>query len=123
MNTVKNTDLHKLIEKTKESCESSGNAISEREILDDQLSRYACHLIAMNGSPQKKLSHLPNLFRRENSTTGTHGGRIPTIDGKPKAADNPSLTFLTIAIIKGSSQVKKFLTIWAARNLPQIFSE
>ena len=61
-NTCKNTDLHKLIEKAKESYESNGNAISEREILDYQLSRYACCLIAINGSPQKKAVALAQTY-------------------------------------------------------------
>lgn len=71
------------IEKAKEACEGSGNAVddhfanvgkmvalgsgSEREIVDYQLSRYACYLIAMNGDSRKKAIALAqiaaNLFR------------------------------------------------------------
>lgn len=70
--------FHKLIEKAKEACEGSGNAISdhfiqsdkmvslgsgsEREVVDYQLSRYACYLIAMNGSPRKKAIALAQTY-------------------------------------------------------------
>lgn len=67
-----------IIEKAKEACKGSGNAVSdhfiqvdkmvalgsgsEREILDYQLSRYACYLIAMNGSPRKKAIALAQTY-------------------------------------------------------------
>lgn len=67
-----------IIEKAKSACESSGNAISEhfiqvdklvdvgngaqRKIEDYNLSRYACYLIAMNGSPKKKSVALAQTY-------------------------------------------------------------
>lgn len=67
-----------IIEKAKEACEGSGNAVadhflqtgkmvslgsgSEREVIDYQLSRYACYLIAMNGSPRKKAIALAQTY-------------------------------------------------------------
>lgn len=67
-----------IIDKAKEACKGSGNAVadhfldfgkmvelgsgSEREILDYQLSRYACYLIAMNGSPRKKAIALAHTY-------------------------------------------------------------
>ena len=60
----------KVIEKAKESCETSGNSVpdhfvvankmvllgsgAEREIEDLLLTRYACYLIAQNGDPRKE---------------------------------------------------------------------
>jgi len=60
----------KVIEKAKESCETSGNTVpdhfvdankmvllgsgAEREIEDLLLTRYACYLIAQNGDPRKE---------------------------------------------------------------------
>ncbi len=68
----------KIIEKAKEACEGSGNAVSdhfpevrkmvslgsgsEREVIDYRLSRYACYLIAMNGSPRKKAIALAQTY-------------------------------------------------------------
>ena len=62
--------FHNIIVKAQEACKSSGNAVSEhfiqvdkmvplgsgaeREVMDYQLSRYACYLIAMNGDSRKK---------------------------------------------------------------------
>lgn len=70
--------FHNLIEKAKEACKASGNAVSdhfiqvdkmvalgsgsEREVIDYQLSRYACYLIAMNGSPSKKAIALAQTY-------------------------------------------------------------
>lgn len=67
-----------IIEKAKEACEGSGNAVTdhfpqsgkmitlgngaEREVVDYQLSRYACYLIAMNGSPRKKAIALAQTY-------------------------------------------------------------
>ncbi len=66
------------IEKAKEACEGSGNAVddhfanvgkmvalgsgSEREIVDYQLSRYAYYLIAMNGDSRKKAIALAQTY-------------------------------------------------------------
>lgn len=70
--------FHNLIEKAKEACKVSNNAVSdhfiqvdkmvslgsgsEREVIDYQLSRYACYLIAMNGSPSKKAVALAQTY-------------------------------------------------------------
>ena len=67
-----------IIEKAKEACKGSGNAVLEhfpevrktiampksasKEILDYKLSRYACYLIAMNGSPSKKAIALAQTY-------------------------------------------------------------
>lgn len=67
-----------IIEKAKEACRGSGNAVSDhfpevrktiimpkgatKEIIDYQLSRYACYLIAMNGSPRKKAIALAQTY-------------------------------------------------------------
>ena len=64
--------------KAKKACENSGNAVSdhfadvgkkvtlgsgsEREIVDYQLSRYACYLIAMNGDSRKKAISLAQTY-------------------------------------------------------------
>lgn len=66
------------IEKAKESCETSGNKISDhfagagkmvsigsgadREVEDYHLSRYACYLIAMNGDPRKEAIALAQTY-------------------------------------------------------------
>lgn len=71
-------NFEKIIEKAKQSCESSGNVISdhfpeagkmvtlgsgsEREVKDYNLSRYACYLIAMNGNPKKKSVALAQTY-------------------------------------------------------------
>lgn len=70
--------FHNLIEKAKEACNTSGNTVSEhfiqvdktipmpkgatKEVIDYQLSRYACYLIAMNGSPSKKAVALAQTY-------------------------------------------------------------
>ena len=71
-------NFSKIIEKAKEACEGSGNAVSDhfpevrktiampkgatKEVIDYQLSRYACYLIAMNGSPSKKAVALAQTY-------------------------------------------------------------
>ena len=71
-------NFSKIIEKAKEACKSSDNVVddhfsevrkmvylgsgSEREIIDYELSRYACYLIAMNGSPSKKAVALAQTY-------------------------------------------------------------
>lgn len=70
--------FHNIIVKAQEACKSSGNVVSEhfiqvdkmitlgngaeREVIDYQLSRYACYLIAMNGSPRKKAIALAQTY-------------------------------------------------------------
>ena len=70
--------FHNIIVKAQEACKSSGNVVSEhfiqvdkmvtlgsgseREVVDYQLSRYACYLIAMNGSPRKKAIALAQTY-------------------------------------------------------------
>ena len=67
-----------IIEKAKNACLSSGNAVSnhfadvskmvtlgsgsEREVSDYELSRYACYLIAMNGDSRKKAVALAQTY-------------------------------------------------------------
>lgn len=67
-----------IIDKAKESCESSGNKASlhfvgaaktspmpnggTRELPDFHLSRYACYLIAMNGDPRKRAVALAQTY-------------------------------------------------------------
>ena len=66
------------IERAKEACESSNNAVSDhfadagkmvplgsgakREVEDFHLSRYACYLIAMNGDPRKRAVALAQTY-------------------------------------------------------------
>lgn len=70
--------FHNIIVKAQEACKSSGNAVSEhfiqvdkmvtlgngaeREVIDYQLSRYACYLIAMNGDSRKKAIALAQTY-------------------------------------------------------------
>lgn len=66
-----------IIEKAKDACNGSGNAVSDhfpqtgkivaagattKEIEDYHLSRYACYLIAMNGSPKKEAVALAQTY-------------------------------------------------------------
>lgn len=67
----------KVIEKAKEACRSSNNAVSDhfvdvnkivnagatsKDIGDIQLSRYACYLIVQNGDPRKKVIALGQTY-------------------------------------------------------------
>lgn len=67
----------KVIEKAKEACRGSNNAVSDhfvdvnkivnagatsKDIGDIQLSRYACYLIVQNGDPQKKVIALGQTY-------------------------------------------------------------
>ena len=79
----------KVIEKAKESCETSGNTVpdhfvdankmvllgsgAEREIEDLLLTRYACYLIAQNGDPRKERDCVcPELFCGPDPEAGDH---------------------------------------------------
>lgn len=71
-------NFEKIIDKAKEACRGSGNAVSEhfvevnktiampkgafKEVIDYQLSRYACYLIAMNGDTRKKAIALAQTY-------------------------------------------------------------
>ena len=67
----------KVIEKAKEACRGSNNAVSDhfvdvnkivnagatsKDIGDIQLSRYACYLIGQNGDPRKKVIALGQTY-------------------------------------------------------------
>ena len=67
----------KVIEKAKEACRGSNNAVSDhfvdvnkivnagatsKDIGDIQLSRYACYLIVQNGDPRKKVIALGQTY-------------------------------------------------------------
>ena len=139
--------FHNLVEKAKEACEGSGNAVSEhfiqvdktiampkgasKEVIDYQLSRYACYLIAMNGSPRKKAIALAQTYfavkTRQQELTEEEYQRL-TEDQKRLIArrqvekSNKSLAEAAhSAGIETSLEVKKYLTTWAARNWRQIF--
>lgn len=76
-NILSGENFCKVIEKAKEACRGSNNAVSDhfvdvnkivnagatsKDIGDIQLSRYACYLIVQNGDPRKKVIALGQTY-------------------------------------------------------------